>query len=95
MKAVHNTEHTAFSRVAPVKNLRRCEASFYQNGELRPIIGRFHGWFSDFMEFENGPGNYTVALVEMDDGCVKSCAPNTVKFLDREDAYINNFNQLL
>ena len=42
--------------------------------------GIFHQWASAFEEFESGPGNYTVALVETPDGTVQSVLPSNIKF---------------
>jgi len=48
--------------------------------------GKFHGWGVEYEEFENGPGNYTVAIVEMPDGSVQTLVPFLVRFLDGEVA---------
>lgn len=37
--------------------------------------GKFHGWGSGYEEFESGPGNYTVAIVEFPDGKVDTVMP--------------------
>jgi len=45
--------------------------------------GKFHQWGLDFLEgYESGFTNYTVAIVEMDDGTVKSVMPEMIQFLD-------------
>ncbi|WP_050466338.1 hypothetical protein [Herbaspirillum chlorophenolicum] len=44
--------------------------------------GLFHGWGVEFMEFEAGPGNYSVAIVEFIDGKVETFAPAHVRFTD-------------
>ena len=44
--------------------------------------GWFHGFGVDFEEFDGGPGNYTVAIVERDDGTIESVPLNFVRFLD-------------
>ena len=67
-----------------MNQLRPCEAIRFYKGEAITVTGRFHGWFPDFEEFEAGPGNYTVALIEQDDGTVVACPMGTVKFLDRQ-----------
>lgn len=46
------------------------------------VTGRFHQWGSSYEEFESGPGNYTVAIVEMDDGTVKDFMPTDIKFIE-------------
>lgn len=67
----------------PVKSLRPCKATLYENGEAKEVAGRFHLWGSNYEEFEPGPGNFTTAIIELDDGRVVSCLAETVKFLDR------------
>lgn len=44
-------------------------------------IGLFHQFGIDFEEFDEGPGNYTTAIVEMPDGTVKSLAVEMIIFL--------------
>lgn len=69
----------------PTGCLRPCEAVYYEGGQRRDVTGRFHGWGSDYEEFcDAGPGNFTVAIVEEDDGRIAVCNANTVRFLDRE-----------
>ena len=48
--------------------------------------GKFHGWGSDYEEFESGPGNYTVAIVELPDGKVETVPPYLIRFLDSDIA---------
>lgn len=48
--------------------------------------GKFHGWGVEYEEFEAGPGNHTVAIVEMPDGTVQTLVPWLIRFLDSEDA---------
>ncbi|MDF9893424.1 UNVERIFIED_ORG: hypothetical protein OKW25_002571 [Pseudomonas vranovensis] len=48
--------------------------------------GKFHGWGVEYEEFENGPGNYSVAIVEMADGTVQTLMPWAIRFLDSEEA---------
>ncbi|QXI45113.1 hypothetical protein HU734_010250 [Pseudomonas wayambapalatensis] len=59
------------------------------------VEGRFHGWGVDYEEFENGPGNYSVAIVEMADGTVKTLMPWAIRFLDGEDAKQQALNDFL
>jgi hypothetical protein len=47
--------------------------------------GKFHDWGVEFEEFENGPGNYTVAIVEMPDGSIQTLVPWLIRFLDIAD----------
>ena len=43
--------------------------------------GLFHQWGSKYEEFENGPGNYTVAIVEFPDGTVEEVLIINLKFV--------------
>lgn len=45
-------------------------------------IGHFHGWGSAYEEFESGPANYTMAIVELSNGRIKTINPDDVVFLD-------------
>ncbi|MFJ2455391.1 hypothetical protein ACIOWK_27265 [Pseudomonas protegens] len=47
--------------------------------------GRFHQWANEYEEFESGPGNYTVAIVEYADGSIGTVMPECIRFLDSED----------
>lgn len=42
----------------------------------------FHQFGSNFEEFEDGPGNYTTAVIEWPDGSVETVQPEAIKFLD-------------
>lgn len=44
--------------------------------------GVFHGWGCDYEEFENGPGNYSVGIVELGDGSVQRFIPENIKFIE-------------
>lgn len=67
----------------PVKGLRPCKATTYVKRAPIEVTGRFHRWATNYQEFEEGPGNYTEALVELDDGRIVSCIADSVRFLDR------------
>lgn len=41
----------------------------------------FHGWGSNYDEFESGPGNYSIAIVEFDDGTIKSIPVEQIRFI--------------
>lgn len=47
--------------------------------------GVFHQWGSDYEEFETGPGNHTIGIVETGDGAVHMANPENIVFLDKED----------
>lgn len=69
----------------PVEGLRKCKAAFYKGGELHWVEGWFHRWASNYEEFDAICGNYTEAIVELEDGQIVTCVMDTVKFLDREE----------
>lgn len=45
-------------------------------------VGVFGGYGVDYEEFDNGVGNYSTAIVEMEDGTVKNIPVGQVKFID-------------
>lgn len=45
--------------------------------------GLFHQWANACEEYSNGAGNYTVALVELEDGTIKEVLPFHVKFEEK------------
>ena len=52
--------------------LPKCEAG----------TGKFHQWGMDYEEFEAGPGNYSIAIIEMPDGTVENWPSNMIRFND-------------
>jgi hypothetical protein len=55
-----------------------------ENGDYEKVeIGEalFHQWGVDYEEFESGPGNFSVAIVEYNDGSIKMIYPPYIKFL--------------
>jgi hypothetical protein len=61
----------------------------YINGFRQPPTikevgdGFFHGWGVAFEEFESGAGNYSVAIVEMEDGSILTPDPTDIQFTDK------------
>ena len=45
-------------------------------------VAVFHQFGVDYEEFENGPGNYSTALVEWPDGTVESVRADRIRFMD-------------
>ena len=68
----------------PVKGLRPCKAVVYEKGEAVDVVGRYHCWGNNYEEFDGGPGVFTTAIIELEDGRIVSCPAETVHFLDRE-----------
>lgn len=46
--------------------------------------GVFHGWGSDYEEFETGAGNYSTAIIEMQDGTIKNPHVEMIQFNDQK-----------
>jgi hypothetical protein len=44
--------------------------------------GLFHQWAASYEEFENGAGNYTVALIEIPSGNILEVLPTNIKFIE-------------
>ena len=44
----------------------------------------FHEWGSNYEEFDSGPGNYSIAIVEFDDGKIQSIPVEQIRFI-KED----------
>ena len=65
--------------------MRKCKATIWENKEKVPVEGLFHQWAQQFEDCGGaGVGNYTVALIELEDGRIVEANPDTVVFLDRE-----------
>jgi hypothetical protein len=65
---------------------RRVQLLHRQPGQPQQVPyaeGTFHSWGVAYTEFESGAGNYSAAIVELDDGSVEVVPAFSVKFLDR------------
>ena len=51
-------------------------------------IGYFHQFGTDYGEYEVGPGNFPIAIVEMPDGEVKLVYAEFIKFIDPPDGEV-------
>lgn len=60
------------------------EIARWRKESTRPSSGlaRFHQWGVDYYESESGPGNYTVAIVEYENGTVEGVRVDMMKFID-------------
>ena len=47
--------------------------------------GMFHEWANAYTEFETGPGNYTVGIVELPNGTITLVEPSRLKFVVEEE----------
>ncbi len=54
----------------------------YETKQKVVCKGLFHQWGVNYEEFETGPGNYTVAIVELLDGKVKEVTPDLIQFVE-------------
>lgn len=61
--------------------MRKCKAKMLSNGKLVPVEGLFHQWANQYEDCgDAGVANYTVALIELDDGRIVEGVPTTVVF---------------
>lgn len=72
--------------------MRKCKGRYieYDERERKYLEkefqeGIFHQWGNAYEEFETGPGNYTVAIVELMDGKVVTPDAKDIQFIDREE----------
>ena len=52
----------------------------------RRLVGEalFHQFGVSYDEFEGGPGNFTSAVIELDDGTVRNIGIELIRFIDRK-----------
>lgn len=63
--------------------MRKVMVKAYINGKLlEKGEAIFHQFGCNYAEFENGPGNFTTAVVEWPDGSVENVYAEHVRFLD-------------
>lgn len=57
---------------------------FDGNEHVKADVGKgfFHQWGTEFEEFESGPVNYTVAIIEKEDGSIETPLPHNIRFED-------------
>lgn len=61
--------------------MRKCRAVIWVEKKQVPVEGFFHQWASQFEDCgDAGIGNYTVAIIELEDGRIVEAAPDTVVF---------------
>ena len=71
--------------------MRKCKGKYTEYDKDKRMfverefaVGLFHQWGNDYEEFESGPGNFTVAIVELPDGKIVTPVARDVHFLDTE-----------
>lgn len=65
--------------------MRSCKGKYWSNESNHYEEfekGIFHQWGSNYEEFENGAGNYSVAIVELPNGKVIMPCANDIQFTD-------------
>ena len=64
--------------------MRKVKVKDYNNDIKGFVIveGVFHQWGYGYDEYEAGPGNYSIAIVELPDGRVIEVPPRHVTFLE-------------
>ena len=70
--------------------MRRCKVSMNvrKNGKWVTEtfeLGFFHCWGCSFEEFENGAGNYSIAIVELPNGKIIMPMPNEIEFITESE----------
>jgi len=76
------------------KEMRKCKCEFYERETKTRITtnGVFHQWAPAYNEFESGPGNYTVGLIELPGGRIIEALPTDVRFLE-EATLVDEFSE--
>lgn len=77
------------SKPSPVAGLRPVVVSMRVREGVTYVMkevarGLFHGWGKEFEEFSEGACEYSVAIVELENGDVETYSANQIRFLDRE-----------
>ncbi|MBU2644480.1 hypothetical protein KKI24_07195 [bacterium] len=68
------------SRKVKIFEWKRVEGEAHYE-KVKSGVGLFHQWGMDYEEFESGPGNYSTAIVEMEDGTVQNVHCSMVQFI--------------
>lgn len=64
-------------------------------GKKKVAEGEFHGFGLDFIQTKEGVGNFSTALVELEDGNVKNWDANYIKFVPQQKTLIKKPTQNL
>ena len=60
---------------------KRLEDDNYSS-RVKDEIGTFLSFGCDYIEYETGIGNFSTAIIELDDGIVRNIAVDDIDFLD-------------
>ena len=53
--------------------------------EWTPVFGKFHCWGQGYEEFESGPGNFTMGIIELENGKIVTTIPENITFVSKEE----------
>lgn len=68
-----------------MREYRPCKVIIREDdGAYREKEARFHEWGVNYEEFDGGPGNFSCAIVELEDGQVATVPADYVRFIDTE-----------
>lgn len=62
--------------------MRKVRAEIYRNSKWIQVEGLFHQWGNDFEEYESGPANYSVGIIELPDGHIVTAVPEKIQFVN-------------
>lgn len=62
---------------------------FFKYDKSPPVLvckgeANFHQWGLDFEEFETGAGNYSTAIIELDNGVVENIPAEHIEFIGKQ-----------
>lgn len=69
-----------YRKVQVFKWVRKEGKSF--SDKEKDYIGKFHEWGMDYEEFETGPGNFSVGIIEKENGEIELVFAELIQFLD-------------
>lgn len=61
----------------------------YKKNEI-DCEGIFHSFGVNYAEFDNGPGNYSIAIIELSDGTIVTPPADLIKFIDTNTKEFKN-----
>lgn len=62
--------------------------------KLEKNVGLFHKFGNDYEEFENGPGNFSIAIIELLNGEIVSVPVELIQFTDKINEVNNEHTKL-
>ena len=61
---------------------RKVKVNHWDGKSREELFGKFHCWGVAYEEFEAGPGNYSIYIVELESGKIITGSPEDVTFID-------------